>query len=594
MTSDSSIEVPPKKKRGVMWWIGGAFLLLLVLFLWQLFGPSPRIIVSRETTYITAPLKPNGLPDYGRYLLEKSREGVTPENNAAVLLWQALWPGDLEPQHYALMAKELGLAAIPSADDSLQPLHSQKNRERVAAWLYPDNAADDEVEADPVPWYMDPRQEAVEPVLDAAMYRSWTSAQIPPLGEWIEENQGPLDLIVEAAQRPHYWSPSPNLIDGSDPLLFAWMVPDLQGIRDAARSLPARAMWNLGEGRPMEAWRDLLAMHRLARLVAQGNTLTEQLFATTIDSIANDATVTLLGNAELTPDQARQMLRDLAGLSDFSLVAQSIDEEERFTLLDAVCVASKDGLQVLYEIQFLYTSLQDVFDGKTPEQSFHPLTKTSIDWNVVLRDGNDWFDRLQAAAELPDRAARNTALAKLKADLKQMQTDVSRPTERFGGLLSRRQRSHMVAALALRLLLPATDENLNSQDRANTRLAMERLAAALAVYRAEHGEYPEKLDDLVFEVVSQLPVDLYSTKPFVYRRDGEGYLLYSVGENGKDDGGSNRLWNGGVFEGRLLDELPDDEADELHEQITYDADDIAIRVPVAPLQITPPPRTTPQ
>ncbi len=114
MTSDSSIEVPPQKKRTVMWWIGGAFLLLLVLFLWQLFGPSPRIIVSPQTTYITAPLKPNGLPDYGRYLLDKSGEGVTPENNAAVLLLQSVGPCRLDAAQQAAVCKEVGLEQVPS------------------------------------------------------------------------------------------------------------------------------------------------------------------------------------------------------------------------------------------------------------------------------------------------------------------------------------------------------------------------------------------------------------------------------------------------------------------------------------------------
>jgi hypothetical protein len=31
------------------------------------------------------------------------------------------------------------------------------------------------------------------------------------------------------------------------------------------------------------------------------------------------------------------------------------------------------------------------------------------------------------------------------------------------------------------------------------------------------------------------PVELFRKEPLVYKRDGDGYLLYSVGPNGKDD-----------------------------------------------------------
>ena len=40
--------------------------------------------------------------------------------------------------------------------------------------------------------------------------------------------------------------------------------------REAARALTARAMLRVDEGKVDEAWDDLLACHRLARLAGQG------------------------------------------------------------------------------------------------------------------------------------------------------------------------------------------------------------------------------------------------------------------------------------------------------------------------------------
>ncbi len=60
---------------------------------------------------------------------------------------------------------------------------------------------------------------------------------------------------------------------------------------------------------------------------------------------------------------------------------------------------------------------------------------------------------------------------------------------------------------------------------------------ALANYRLEHGEYPKRLAELVPEYIDVLPEDPFSGKTLVYRLTPKGYLLYSVGLNGVDEGG---------------------------------------------------------
>src|SRR3954451_11812878 len=123
--SEDAPFTPPKKKPSIFWWIGGAILILVVLFFLQLFGPSPRLVVSRRTTYITTPLGKNGLPDYEKSYLELCREGVTPENNAAALIWPALWKsGELDSSQYEAIAAELGLNSILNKSEALEPIHT--------------------------------------------------------------------------------------------------------------------------------------------------------------------------------------------------------------------------------------------------------------------------------------------------------------------------------------------------------------------------------------------------------------------------------------------------------------------------------------
>ena len=74
----------------------------------------------------------------------------------------------------------------------------------------------------------------VEAVIDAALEHPWTSQQMPPLAEWVEANQEPLDLIVEASRRPRYYSPSPTLLDDQHDMLIAMLLPGTQAVRDGA------------------------------------------------------------------------------------------------------------------------------------------------------------------------------------------------------------------------------------------------------------------------------------------------------------------------------------------------------------------------
>ena len=77
--------------------------------------------------------------------------------------------------------------------------------------------------------------------------------------------------------------------------------------------------------------------------------------------------------------------------------------------------------------------------------------------------------------------------------------------------------------------------------------------------------------------VEALPVDLFNARPFVYQRDGGGYLLYSVGGNGTDVNGSNEQLH--ILKGIPVDELVDTRAQSPATFIPNGADDISIRVP---------------
>jgi hypothetical protein len=60
---------------------------------------------------------------------------------------------------------------------------------------------------------------------------------------------------------------------------------------------------------------------------------------------------------------------------------------------------------------------------------------------------------------------------------------------------------------------------------------------AIRAYKQDHGEYPENLQAITPGNLSQVPLDPFSNKPFQYRRDNSGFVLYSIGSDGVDNGG---------------------------------------------------------
>jgi hypothetical protein len=63
------------------------------------------------------------------------------------------------------------------------------------------------------------------------------------------------------------------------------------------------------------------------------------------------------------------------------------------------------------------------------------------------------------------------------------------------------------------------------------------LAIALERYRAARGAFPETLAALCPEYLPELPQDPLTGEAIGYRRQTEGYLLYSIGMNLRDDEG---------------------------------------------------------
>ena len=493
--------------------IGVIFILFAALLIYAAVPGRSTFTISPQTTYVTDRLDKKGFVDYPTALNDRLSNGITPETNANVLIWKALGPkpegGNGMPAEYFKM---LGIDPPTEKGDYLVGYSNYlKDHGRV------DSAQNADEDYDK---------------LFRAGHWPWTGKEYPELAGWLAANEKPLALIVEATRRPEYYNPIvPNRTEDWSPGLIAALLPNVQKCREVGSALTCRAMLRVGDGKYVEAWQDLLACHRLARHVGRGGTIIESLVGFALEQIAARADVVFLERAKFTSAQILACLKDVRDLPPVPAVADKVDLVERFACLDGMMLVIRQGRKAL-----------EGFSGGGPapppsDSVTDKLFQPSINWDPAFRNANRWFDRYAAAMRVPDRATRQQQLADLTSELKQVRSNIHDPATIKKAVMGSEERGEIAGDIVITLMLPALEKVQNAADRCEQNQRNLQLAFALAAFRADQGRYSAKLDELAPKYIEKIPDDLFAEKPLIYRLEGAGYLLYSVGPDGKDDGG---------------------------------------------------------
>jgi hypothetical protein len=92
-------------------------------------------------------------------------------------------------------------------------------------------------------------------------------------------------------------------------------------------------------------------------------------------------------------------------------------------------------------------------------------------------------------------------------------------------------------ATFVRMLAPAVQNVGRAIRRKSATVRILMTLAAVERYRLSRGKWPESLAALKPEFLKEVPTDPFDGKPLRYKKLPDGVLVYSVGEDGVDDGG---------------------------------------------------------
>ena len=93
------------------------------------------------------------------------------------------------------------------------------------------------------------------------------------------------------------------------------------------------------------------------------------------------------------------------------------------------------------------------------------------------------------------------------------------------------------AGFLTKMLVPALSRAHNQEARSDALLGAAEIGLANRIYRLKYNKYADSIGQLVPEILPSLPPDPFTGKDYIYRKTDKGFVVYSVGDNLKDDGG---------------------------------------------------------
>jgi hypothetical protein len=486
--------------------------------------------ISKETTYFTGPLKPDGRIDFVAAINEHFGEGVTESNNAARII-------------------------IPLVDSSAWSVAEDRARVFASLGLSLEDFAEQptlveyRTYVDSLSLNLDQWNEAYI----AALERPWTDDEFPELKNWLDANREPLARVSEASRRDHFHVPL--IVPSGEPSLAAIRLDHIQHMRGIARMFAARAHNHIAHQRWNEAWADVLTMTKLGRLVGQGPTMVENLVGLAITGMscasANEF-IAAAGPAAVDWEQLRGDW-ETGPITD---LGRSLGITERAMFIQLACS--------VLETESVNGALQQIMTGDpdSPRLDTQLVSRTlrgmltggEAKLDDALRFANQAYDQTVAVLQVPDAASREAAMDEME---KRIQVVITDPEEGTVATLVRafsappEEPAEQFSKVLLSLVFPSARLVSRAEYRHQASLNQVDLALAARQLQSQTGHLPRslrELEPLVDEATMNQPsVD----EPIVLRPDGDGIVIYHWCSNRSDDGGAINAESGKDFGVRL-------------------------------------------
>jgi len=329
-------------------------------------------------------------------------------------------------------------------------------------------------------------------------------ADLAAIHELLESNQPTFDLVRRASRLPDCQFDT-DYRQGLDA-----QFPYYANMRTPVRALGYRALDQASHGDGPAAYDTLATSLRVARHLKNEPLLIGQLVHYACLAIVTRHLALVMDLTPPRPQDARKLWPLLDSSHLGPAYTRVIISERAF----GITIWQQPPAQLLAAAISLLTP----FNVGSDRQRFWMAPLATI--GQPLLDANllhylDLLERAVKASRLPGQQARQE-LARIE-----------RAANQAPGYL-----------VMARIMPPPLVWAREATDRAAANLALARWALALSLYRQRTGHYPARLAQAAAGMPSPPELDPTSGREPIYRPLPNSYLLYCLGPNGQDDGGS--------------------------------------------------------
>ncbi len=293
---------------------------------------------------------------------------------------------------------------------------------------------------------------------------------------------------------------------------FSMLLPEVQELRDASQILRVQAFIHAREGDNAAVARNIQTMLRAS--ASLGDFPMEVPCLVRI-VLLTDAVKTL---GQLLP-HAHFSASELDALKS-GLLAQELDRGLHKALVGERAIGLQ-GFEAPEQTLRMYS--QNVAPTPLSDDEIQRWVKTiSINVDHDRQTFEQLMDQNLAVAKLPSTERLNNAtVGRDFMDRMKSSSDTDRRKSPLCLLLVPRHDS----------LFEATAMGESIRDAGVVAIASEQ-------FQLRENKPPKALSDLVPDFIANVPTDPYSGRPLNYSVDSSRYVVYSVGDNGQDDGGA--------------------------------------------------------
>lgn len=211
-----------------------------------------------------------------------------------------------------------------------------------------------------------------------------------------------------------------------------------------------------------------------------------------------------------------------------------------------------------HEIEQPYLLIAARGERAQVDQSMQAMEKGELDVrSLVYRAGwTGWLQQLLYQVAVTTKGTRAALLRSNTALVEIAKLPVEQQVVRATALQAAEQH---IPSIFVESTFAQTRENLVAQfhrNQADLRCAVVMLA--IERYLRAHNHWPDALTDLVPSYLPRVPLDPFDGAPLRYRRWDDGVVIYSIGPDGEDNGGTldNASNKAGTDVGFRLWEVP--------------------------------------